>query len=172
MFTWWSCNDHVMIMYVCYVIYYVMSYDVMWWPHAHLPSGGNTVSHCGPVKFSRHTHLSMSQAPPFWHGGSQTGSTTNTTHHMANTNRLVYGRDGMVNKIRMWKSLYESQNIPVNLFIGESPSFLKLNIPAMTVLWHDTWIKAILRDVMGEEKLTFHSASSYIYVMTLVVTVL
>ena len=34
-------------------------------------------------------------------------------------------------------------------------------------------LKAILRDVMGEEKLfTFHFILSYIYVMTLVVTVL
>ena len=37
---------------------------------------------------------------------------------------------------------------------------------------HEMDLKAILRDVMGEDKITFHFFSSYNYVMTLVVTVL
>ncbi len=36
----------------------------------------------------------------------------------------------------------------------------------------DTILKAILRDVMGEEKFKFSLFSSYVHVMTLAVTVL
>ncbi len=65
------------------------------------------------------------------------------------------------------------QAVPKNFctFVGRSFHFSIIPTIMPQVILLDVF-KAILRDVMGEENFTFHCFSSYIYVMTLVVTVL